>query len=235
MAAPHVRTEVRPGPDGPVIVRTALDDVGRASLAREAERLVRGRHPGVVELLAASGDELTLGWAGGETLATARPDVVAAAGILASVAATVADLHGLGIVHGRLEPSHVIVGPDRRPRLCGLRGPEPGDRPPGPADDVAALGALVDHLVGTEVELEPIPEHRWRRRRWTGHQRRALQTIADRATDPDPARRPTARELARAIAEAVPDAAVPPPVEATAAVDPATEVTDPPEPEPAPS
>lgn len=214
MAEPHVRTEVHPTPDGPIVVRSALDDIGRAVLAQEAERLERGRHPGVVDLLTVAPDRITLAWAGGQTLATARPGVAAAAGILAAVAGTVADLHRLGVVHGRLDPSHVILGPDGRPRLCGLRGPGLGERTAGPADDVAALGALVDHLVGPDAELEPIPDRRWGRRRWSGYQRRALQTIADRATDPDPAHRPTAGELARAIAEAVPEATLDPPAPA---------------------
>lgn len=204
-ATPHVRTEVRPGPDGPVIVRVALDDAGREALRREADRLRRCRHPGVVELRAEENDELTLAWAGSETLATARPDPVRATAVLAAVAGTVADLHGLGIVHGRIEPSHVVVGPDGHPRLCGLRGPDPGAPHPEPSDDVAALGALVDHLVGPGIEVEPIPDRRWGRRVSTGFQRRALQTLADRAGAADPADRPTARELARAIVQTVPE------------------------------
>lgn len=210
---PHTRTEVRAGDERPVVVRVALDDLGRATLEREADRLARARHPGVVEVLARHDDELTLAWAGAETLATARPSVTAAAGLLAAVASTVADLHGLGVVHGRLDPSHVVLDAAGHPRLCGLRGPDPDERVPGPADDVLALGELADHLLGPDAELEPIPDRRWGRRRWAGFHRRALQTLADRATDPDPARRPTAREFARAVAEAVPDAILLPPPE----------------------
>jgi hypothetical protein len=71
---------------------------------------------------------------------------------------------------------------------------------------VAALGRLIDLLLGSEAELEPIPEHRWGRKRWSGAQRRALLTLADQASDPDPARRPTARALAAAVAQLVPEA-----------------------------
>lgn len=207
----NTTTEVRPGPDGPEVVRVAGDDAGRAALAREAERLGRARHPGVVELRSVSVDELVMAWAGAETLATFRLPIAEAAGLLVSVSETVADLHRLGLVHGRLDPSHVVIGRDGRPRLCGMRGPDPGATQVGPADDVAALGRLIDHVVGTEAEGEPIPERRWGRPRWTGYHRRALQTLADGATDPDPAARPTARELARRIAEAVPDALLPAP------------------------
>ncbi len=149
-----------------------------------------------------------MAWAGTPTLAAVRPPVSQSAAILAAVASTVADLHEIGLVHGRLDPTHVVIGPDGRPRLCGMGGPGAGEPDPTPAHDVLALGQLIDGLLGVDVELEPIPEKRWGRRRWSGYHRRALQTLADQATDTDPARRPTARALAAAIAEAVPDARI---------------------------
>ncbi len=203
---PHVQVQLQPGDDGPVVVKTALTDEGRARIASEGSRLGRAGHPGVVELVRRTDQELVLAWAGGETLGLRRPPVTEAAGILAAVAATVADLHEVGIVHGRLDASHVVLDGEGRPRLCGLRGPGAGDAPPMPTDDVRALGDLIDVLVGGEVEVEPIPERRWGARRWAGYQRRALQSVADRATHEDPARRPTARALAAAIAAAVPEA-----------------------------
>ncbi|MCB0976440.1 MAG: hypothetical protein KDB02_03170 [Acidimicrobiales bacterium] len=202
--SPVTRTEVRAGQASPVVVRVALDDDGRELVAQEADRLRRARHPGVVELTAVRDDEIELAWAGAETLATAKLELGAAAAVLAAVAGTVADLHGIGLVHGRLDPSHVVVGADGWPRLCGMRGPLPGERPVGPAEDVKALGELVEHVVGMDTEMEPIPDRRWGKRKWSGYQRRALQAVADAATDPDPARRPTARVLARSISEAVP-------------------------------
>lgn len=135
-----------------------------------------------------------------------------AAGLLAAVATTVADLHAMGVVHGRIEPSHVVVDGVGRPVLCGFGGPEPTAVGPGPADDVAAVGRLIDHLLGPEAEPEPIPDRRWIRRPWAGYDRRALQLLADRATHEDPARRPTARALANAIIEAVPKAHLDPPL-----------------------
>lgn len=202
--------EVEEGDGHPVVVKTATTDAGRAMLAQEAQRLTRASHPGVVELLGHDGDRLVLAWAGGRTLALARPPVTVAAAILAAVASTIADLHELGIIHGRLDSSHVLVGIDGRPRLCGLCGPESGGAEPPPADDVAAIAGLMDDLVGPEAEVEPIPDRRWGRRRWSGYQRRALQTLADQAGHEDPARRPTARALAAAIASAIPEARIEP-------------------------
>jgi len=202
--------EVEEGDARPVVVKTATTEAGRALLAQEAQRLTRASHPGVVELLDHDGDRLVLAWAGGRTVALARPPVTVAAAILAAVASTIADLHELGIIHGRLDSSHVLVGIDGRPRLCGLCGPVSGGSEPTPADDVAAIGELMDELVGPEAEVEPIPDRRWGRRRWSGYQRRALQTLADQAGHEDPARRPTARSLAAAIAGAIPEARIEP-------------------------
>lgn len=204
-----LRTELVAGDGSPLLVKTASDDDGRETLTREADRLGRACHPGVVELLERSDNRLVLAWAGGETVETLRPTVRGAAALLAATAATVADLHEIGIVHGRLEARHVVVGPDGRPRLAGMAGRCPSEAEAAPADDVESLGRLIDLLIGPDAELEPIPERRWARPRWTGYQRRTLQTLADQATDDDPARRPTARGLAAAIADAVPDAALP--------------------------
>lgn len=199
--------ELQTGTAGPELRKRARTDRGRERIAREVARLTAANHPGVVPLLRHDEGSLTLGWAGGQTLETHTPDLAGAAALLASLASTVADLHGLGIVHGRIEASHVVIDPEGRPRLGGLRGLDDDEHPALPTDDVAALGALLERLVGPGSELEPIPERRWARRRWLGYQRRSLQTLADQATDPDPARRPTARELAASVADAVPDAA----------------------------
>lgn len=195
------------GDDGrPVVVKTADHDEADIWLSREAERLARARHPGVVEVVDRAERRLVLAWAGHHTLDTLSPAPEVAVTLVANLAATLCDLHALGIVHGRLTPGHVVVDDRGRARLCGLRGAGPGPIEPGPAEDVAALGRLIDLLLGSEAELEPIPEHRWGRKRWSGAQRRALLTLADQASDPDPARRPTARALAAAVAQLVPEA-----------------------------
>ena len=194
------------GPDGPRLTKRAITADARSRMGREIDRLHQARHPGVVEVVEHAEDHIVFVWAGGQTLATFRPPVAVAAAVLAATATTVADLHELRIVHGRLDPSHVVIGGDGRPRLCGMAGPDPSAVPPTEADDVAGLGRLIAGLIGEETETEPIPERRWNRRRLGSFQRRALQTLADQATADDPAQRPTARELATAIAEAVPEA-----------------------------
>ena len=126
----------------------------------------------------------------------------AVAGVGAAVASTLADLHDMGIVHGRLDATHVLIGDDGRPRLCGLA--EPGDATP--ADDVAALGTLLGDL------LARAPDTRRGPRRWArapAGAQRALGQVVEHATDPAPTRRPGARALADAILAAVPAASLP--------------------------
>jgi hypothetical protein len=203
-----------------VSTRLATDDAGapvlvkegdEALLAREADVLAAARHPGVVEVSSSAPGRLVLRWVGSRTLADLRPTVEDAAAIAAALAATVADLHALGIRHGRIAPGRVVIDGRGRPVLCGfadaaLAG-EPG---PSPADDVAGVGTVVRALAGPDAELEPIPEERFvRRRSWPGALRRALLTVADQATDDDPARRPSARALAATLADLVPS--TPPP------------------------
>lgn len=193
---------------GAVVVKTATGaDAPRLRAA--GERLLAAAHPGVIEVLSSSGSgdwwELRLVHGGRplDTLGPMRPEQVAA--IAAAAAATLADLHACGIVHGRIDPSHVLLGSHGGPVLCGF-----GDGSPAgatTADDVGALGALIVTLLGAEAELEAIPEHRWRRRRagatWI---RRTLLLLADQAAAEPPSRRPSARRLAAAISEAHPDA-----------------------------
>ena len=190
-------------------------------LRREAEVLAVARHPGVVELLgdrAADPDvpALITAWAGECTLARAgRLTIEESAGVIAALADTVADLHRMAIVHGRIDASHVVLSPTGMPVLCGF-----GDSGPAAtindrgvlleeSTDVHDLGALLRDLVIDEGGVEPIPEQPWWRgglRPWTGYGQRSLLTLADQATDDDPGRRPTAARFADMIRDAVPDA-----------------------------
>ena len=196
------------GEDTVVVKRVTGGPAAIDGLRREGERLRRAAHPGVVSLIrsgpAADGWELVLSY-GGRSLATLDgPSLTEAATIVAGLASTMADLHELGLTHGRIEPSHVLLSDRGCPRLCGFGAGEPAA---APADDVAALGALLDQLLGADDEPEPIPERRFgARRRWRGWERRALLLLADQATAEDPSRRPTARRLAAAIAATVPAA-----------------------------
>jgi hypothetical protein len=201
-----------------IAVKAATTSAEIDRLAAEADRIRQVSHPGVVSFVdhRVHTDEAELHtlyvgtslerWSGG------LPQV---AGLLAALATTVADLHDAGVVHGRLEPSHVLVRPDGRPVLCGLSPPPDGSVP---GDDVAALGELLRTLLaGADAQpgrsslrkiLEPAAP------------RRRLTLVADRATDPLPERRPSARALARALLDAMPEAELPEP-----APDPATPAT----------
>ena len=201
-------TRVEVEDDRPVVVKRA-PAADAARLQGEAERLRRARHPGVVAVRR-SGPEgqgwvLCTGHAGRPVATLGLLTVAQVASLVAAVATTLADLHDLGVVHGRLDGTHVLVGEEGRPVLCGFGD---GEVPAGPEDDVAALGALLVQLLGTDETGEPIPERRWRApRRWTGWDRRALLLLADQAAADPPTCRPTARRLAAEIAAAVPGAA----------------------------
>jgi hypothetical protein len=177
-----------------------------ARIAREAESLALARHPGVVELVGIEGDPLdprlvtrrvegpTLAGAG--TLSRAE-----AAGVAAAVASTLTDLHRMGFVHGAIVPDHVIVDRGGRPVLCsfgyGGRAGEPSPAPPGdpldPSIDVYGLGALLRFLLADGCQSGSDP----------------LFRLAEEATVPDAAKRPTAAQFASAINDAVPDACLP--------------------------
>ena len=109
---------------------------------------------------ATTAGELTLRWIGSHTVATLGPVAPArAAGLVIALASTVADLHDVGVVHGRIEPEHVVIGASDRPVLCGFGQPAtPGD--PAPSDDVAGLGDLLLHLLGDDPDAVPIPSRR---------------------------------------------------------------------------
>jgi eukaryotic-like serine/threonine-protein kinase len=200
----------------PAVLKTITgDDAARGEA--EAARLAAAEHPGVVELLESSCDpervELRLAYGGRPLDAVARLSVEEVAAVAAAVAETLADLHGAGIVHGRLDATHVLLGAAGRPLLCGI-GDGTGLRgePAAPADDVAAVGRLLTGLLEGQDDLEPIPDRRWARRRsWNGWGRRALLNLADQATDAVPERRPSARRLAAELAAAVPAATLPAP------------------------
>ena len=178
-----------------------------ARLAATGERLARSAHPGVVQVVRSTGTdaawELQLVHAGRpvQLLAPLPPAEVAA--IAAAVAATLADLHAIGLVHGHLDGSHVLIGAHGRPVLCGFGADAAGA---SPHDDVAALGALMVELLGGGADTELVPERRWGRRRSPDWARRSLLLLADHACAEPPSRRPSAGRLAAAIASAVPDA-----------------------------
>ena len=218
--------------------KRSRNDADALRLLHEAEVLALARHPGVVELVGCvrdgEGVVLTTEFVGTHSLDTLGPVTVErAAGLIAALAETIADLHDVGVVHGRVDPSHVLIGIDGRPILCGFAGggrvgstPPPSPPLTGFSDpaasneaplstqrDVHGLGCLLRSLILDDgPDVEPIPERRFAldrfRAPWSGFRRRALLTLADRATDDVPSRRPPARRLAHDLLETIPGAAL---------------------------
>jgi hypothetical protein len=200
-----------------VLAKVAANAEESARLAREAASLDAARHPGVAELVGVDGHGV------GAVLLTVHVDGPAlssvgllpleeGAGVLAAVASTLADLHGMGLVHGAVCADHVILGPGGRPVLCGLGY---GGRAGSPGGPVPALGAaFADPARGEDVALDPAfdvfglgalarclaPEPP------PGH---VLARMAREATAPDPSDRPTAQAVADALQGEVPAARLP--------------------------
>jgi hypothetical protein len=196
--------------EGPVAVKTATGEDDVARLRLETERLERAAHPGLVTVVAPVPDNGADDRAGvglrtrfaGDPVSQWTGSVAAVAGLGAAVAATLADLHDIGLVHGRLDATHVLVGGDGRPRLCGLSHPGEAE----PHDDVAALGQVLGDLL---ERATPGPRSWSRHGRSDAAHRRALEQVIARALDPVPSRRPGARLLASSILGAVPGAELP--------------------------
>ena len=172
---------------GGATVSHRADAAGREALRRRGARLQAASHPGVVVVRCseAAGDGWVLTTAhAGHPVAPAR--LLGArelARVGAGAAATLADLHDRGVAHGHLVAGHLLTGRGGSVVLCGFGADDGGA---GPADDVAALGAVLAELAeamaaqgrAREADLEPL---------------RALATAAQ--ADP-PTRRPPARRLA---------------------------------------
>lgn len=201
-----ISTAVEVDGDQAVVVKQASASHAER-LRREGARLERASHPGVVQVVRSGplgdGWELRTAHAGRPLSILGRLPVREVATAVAAVASTLADLHEQGMVHGRIDASHVLLSEQGRPVLCGFGD---GAAPARREDDVEAVGELLAQLISTEDEGEPIPERRWRRARpWSGWDRRGLLLLADQAAAEPITRRPTARRLAAAIAEVVPD------------------------------
>ncbi len=170
------RVSTTPGPDGRLMARK------QPATEHEAAMLAAAQHPGVVELVAHDAEAATLDtvFAGPHSLATVgRLELARTAVLVAGLVATLADLHALDVVHGRVEPSHVVLGAGGRALLCGFAGSgRPGTTAPtatsvpaafadpaapagaalDAASDVYGLGALVRFLLappGDEAEAPP--------------------------------------------------------------------------------
>ena len=142
---------------------TAVKQVGseRAKqLEHEAQLLGRLRHPGILRFVALEetadgGRALHTEFVSSETWAT-RPLTVGEerAAAVAALAATVADLHDLGIAHMQISADHVLHGAGDRPVLCGLSRADEAT-PQNRRADTTALGAL---CYDDTVERGPLAE-----------------------------------------------------------------------------
>lgn len=213
--------------------KEATGAIAVARLERIANILARAQHPGVVELIGYSSTglesaQLQTVWIEGPTLGECRLPLEEVAGVVAAVAATLADLHDRDVAHGAVAPDHILVPPGTGPRLCGFSG----DPAASATDDVAALGHLLaaavmapqtpDRLDALRAAVPSLPTRQrlgqlWARTRrrptersWGGEDvRRAIEDIARTATDEEPDRRPSARTIANLLHDRVPGVRLP--------------------------
>jgi tRNA A-37 threonylcarbamoyl transferase component Bud32 len=202
-------------PDGALAARkAALPSDLPDRLRTEAAMLRRARHPGVAVLLDEDHEGLLLAWIGHRSLATHRvASTEEAAGVLASVATTLADLHRIGITHGAVDASHVVLDPTGRPVLCSFATARHAGSvlEPGHVERCAADVAGLGHLLDTALrEAGPDSMLRWARGGPRRGARRALERLAERAVDERADRRPSARAFAQAITDATPAARLTP-------------------------
>ena len=233
------RVRVERDDAGRLVAAKAADPAWAEALMAEAELLRRAQMPGVVELIEAHPapvPTLVTRWVGTRTLADLPlPLTPERAGALClAVASTIESLHRTGVVHGAVEPTHVLLDAGGRPVLCGFGSagligapvrrpvtdrPEPSPALPGadevgvtlrPAVDVAGLGRLLAHLVtsldGPEPLLGRVSAAGRRSGRHVASGRRALLAVAGQATVEDPTCRPSVAALIHSIRMAVPDA-----------------------------
>jgi hypothetical protein len=146
----------------PVVVKAARGG-DAAAVLREAALLSGLDQPvDVVDIVGVVHDgpwtALVTHWAGVHTLATAPAmSPWATVRAVSDLAATVAALHDCGLVHRRLDTTHVVMSPGGTPTLCGLRSAQPVS-PEGRHADRTALGTLAARVV-SDV-LTQVPRHR---------------------------------------------------------------------------
>ncbi len=253
------------GPTGPVTIRLLRADPAMVSRAAAARALLpRLRHPNLVPVL----DVMT----GPDSLAVVSPVVDGpplrafladvgrlpidrAALLVAGIAAGLAHLHALGLIHRHLTPEAVVLAQtpggltpqitDLGPALLarpGERGGGPWYRapellrgaPPTPAADIYACGRLLhDLLTGRPLLAGPFPAEGGRYReappeRPSGIDDRAW-AVLERSLAEEPVRRPDAVTLASDLVQLATQgaAASPDPVTRQTAATPAAAVHPP--------
>ncbi|MER7848573.1 SAV_2336 N-terminal domain-related protein [Kitasatospora sp. NPDC096077] len=195
--------------DGSTVAVKTLDQQRLADLLdmgvflEQADRLAELEHRGIAACRTAGLDAerlyLVLEFIDGPDLRTVLEAGALPPNEAASIAHGVAEaleyLHTHGIAHGRIEPANVLLRPDGSPALCDFGIDLGGGGAADPADDLYALGNL--------LQQTGVPE--------------PLQGLALELLHPDPRRRPSsAAEVARRIAASgalrEPDRTPPPPL-----------------------
>ena len=175
--------------------KQAQSEPERRQIQGEAAVLTAVAHPGVVQLVTTEGDPvdtLVLRRVGAGSVDDLRhADVEVLAGVGASLATTVADLHEIGFVHRAITGPHVLLDEQGSPVLCGFGralGPLPGaELAAHRVEDVRAIAAILLELVPTgDRRLRSVLQAAEGGRRWS--------------------RRGDARWLARRLIEIVPGA-----------------------------
>lgn len=176
-------------------------------LAQVAAAVGAARRPGIVSVLGhdVDGGEVRVSAArptGRPLSAASGPEAVAA--VAAAMLATLADLHHLGVAHGRIDADSVRLDPNGHPVLPFPRW----DAPVDPAADVIAVAQLALELVrpAPAADADPIAVLRasadgQRRRRDPAE---ALTRVLRGVLDGDPTHTPPAGVLARDVRRAVP-------------------------------
>ncbi|MBO0746839.1 MAG: hypothetical protein J2O47_00730 [Acidimicrobiaceae bacterium] len=180
-------------------VKRSDDSRTAGVLKAEGEMLKVAAHPGVVEMIRSEGSgagwQIVLRRVHGSDL-TRQPPWTAeeVAGFGAAAATTLADLHDLGVVHGRLGPEHLLADESGRPVLCGFSQARRCLDDPAADDRKAAdVADLVQCLAARLPAGAP----------------RALRRALDRAVARRGRRPMTARQLAGALSASVAGATLP--------------------------
>ena len=185
----NVRIET--GSDGEMRVVKSGAGPSEVSVRAEAAMLRRVRGPGVVAIVDSrelpDGFEFATSWIGNRSLADmARPmSANRAAGFCLAIGATLQRIHGSGVVHNHVDPSHVLLDDHGRPTLCGF-GSSTADGRSARADVVALAALVVDLLSDDELDRKQPSPDRSGRRSDRHRLLRSLQPIADEALEPIP-------------------------------------------------
>ena len=142
--------------DRPVALKTAPR--GAISVIAEGRVLARFSHPNIVTLhgLWSEPPVLILEYLVGETLKARRervgplPEPHVQKWMQEALSALEA-AHGQGLAHGAIRADNVFLTTDQRVKLLDFRQTSLGESPPMPADDVRAVGRLMQELLGAET------------------------------------------------------------------------------------